>query len=160
MRRRERQVLYNVLSHFEGMHKIDVFDLLHKIEVLLYYVPSPLQKVHLQKIIKADSAMDKNIDPFYFTILPNGNFCECVGSNNWLHIYKEQKRGLMRLSLFDTYYFKTKYAPLELLKLTRKKLLENLENTWEETPVKAFLKQYQPEAKDPVTDSFLILKVK
>ena len=152
--------LYKVLSHFEGMHKIDVFDLLHKIEVLLYYVPSPLQKEQLQKIIEANSQLDKNIDPFYFTILPNGNFCECVGANNWLHIYKEQKRGLMRLLLFDTYYFKTKYAPLELLKLTRKNLLENLENTWEETPVKAFLKQHQPSAKDPVTDSFLILAVK
>ena len=156
----ENQLLLKVIKNFQGIDKIDVFDLLHKIEVLLYYVSSPLQKEQLQKIIEADSTLDKNIDPFYFTILPNGNFCECVGSNNWLHIYKEQKRGLMRLSPFDTYYFKTKYAPLELLKLTRKNLLENLENTWEETPVKAFLKQYQPVAKDPVTDSFLILAVK
>ena len=156
----EHRLLLKVMKNFEGMHKIEVFDTLQKIETILFYTSSPITNYSIQKIVEIDPCQKRNIDPFYFTILPNGNFCECVGSNNWLHIYKEQKRGLMRLSPFDTYYFKTKYAPLELLKLTRKNLLENLENTWEETPVKAFLKQYQPGAKDPVTDSFLILAVK
>ena len=38
-----QQRLYKILSHFEGMSKLDAFDLLHKMEVLLFYAKSPLQ---------------------------------------------------------------------------------------------------------------------
>ncbi|RZS99145.1 hypothetical protein [Aquimarina brevivitae] len=156
----EHQLLLKVSENFEGMHNLDIFDLLHKIEMMLYYLPSPLHKAQLKQAIAVNLGSDREIDFFHFTILPSGNFYEFLTSNNWLQIYKEQKRALMRVFGIDIYYFKTKYAPLELLKLTRKNLLENQENTSEESAVKSFLEQYQPTGKDPVTNCFLLVKVR
>ncbi|WP_299224209.1 hypothetical protein [uncultured Aquimarina sp.] len=137
--KQEQQLLYKVMRNFEGMQKIEVFDLLHRMEVLLYYVKSPLQSDHLKRIISSDMDQESIVDPFGFTILPNGNFCEFEGSNEWIHIYKEVKRGFSRCNPITTYYFKTKYAPLELLKLTKSNLLENVQNTPHEIEISAFL---------------------
>ena len=152
--------LHKILTQFEGMPKIEVFDILHKIEVLLYYARGPLTRATIKNMLDAEVVTDQEIDPFHFTILPNGNFCEFIDSNCWLHIYKEQKRGLWRLPVFDTYYFKTKYAPLELVPLTRKNLSNHLENKWEATPVKAFLKTHHPTDRDKRTGKFLVLGVR
>ncbi|MFD2563677.1 hypothetical protein [Aquimarina rubra] len=118
--KKEQQLLHKVMRNFEGMQKIEVFDLLHKIEVLLFYAKSPLEIGHLEKLIASDIEDDADVDPFQFTLLPNGNFCEFAGSNDWIHVYKEVKRGFSSWNPFATYCFKTKYAPLELLKLTKK----------------------------------------
>ncbi|RZS99460.1 hypothetical protein [Aquimarina brevivitae] len=152
--------LYKIVTQFEGMPKIEVFDILHKIEVLLYYAPGPLTRTTIKNLLDAEVVTDQEIDPFHFTILPNGNFCEFIDSNSWLHIYKEQKRGLWRLPVFDTYYFKTRYAPLELVQLTRNNLITHLENKWEETSVRAFLDKHHPTDRDKHTGKFLVLRVK
>ncbi|WP_010181351.1 hypothetical protein [Aquimarina agarilytica] len=153
----EHHLLLKVMKNFEGMNKIDVFDMLQKIEVLLFYASSPITKYSIKSIIEADLDQKKDVDPFHFTILPNGNFCEFKGSNAWLHLYQEKRRGIFRFSLFNRYYFKTKYAPLELLILNKRNLLENIENTPLESKVKIFLKKHRPAEKDAITDRFLIL---
>lgn len=145
------------MQHFEGMQKIEVFDLLHKMEILLFYTSSPITKDSIIQIINSGLDGSRDVDPFQFTVLPNGNFCEFIGSNDWLHIYQENKRGWMKWSPFTTYYFKTKYAPLELLPLTKKKLLENLENTPEVSKVVIFLKQHRVSKKNKKTDRLLLL---
>ena len=146
--KQEQQLLYKVMRNFEGMQKIEVFDVLHRIEVLLFYAKSPLKLEHLKRIIASDIDQETNVDPFGFTILPNGNFCEIEGSNDWIHIYKETKRGISKWSPFTTYYFKTKYAPLELLKLTKKNLLENVQNTPHQFEVANFLDTQKVTKKD------------
>ncbi|MBQ4818859.1 hypothetical protein [Aquimarina sp. MMG016] len=153
----ENYSLYKIMQHFEGMQKIEVFDLLHKMEILLFYTSSPITKDSIIQIINSGLDGSRDVDPFQFTVLPNGNFCEFIGSNDWLHIYQENKRGWMKWSPFTTYYFKTKYAPLELLPLTKKKLLENLENTPEVSKVVIFLKQHRVSKKNKKTDRLLLL---
>ena len=106
--KKEQKLLYKVMCHFEGMQKIEVLDLLHRIEVLLYYAKSPINSQRLKEIITYNMDQELDIDPFGFTILPNGNFCEFVGSNDWIHIYKEVKRGFGSWNPMTTYYFKTK----------------------------------------------------
>ena len=138
--KKEQQLLYKVMQNFEGMQKIEVFDILHKIEVLLYYAKGPLHLDHLKQIIVSNTSEVNQINPFGFTILPNGNFCELEDSNDWIYIYKEVKRGFGYWNPYTTYYFKTTNAPFELLKLTKNNLLENLENTPKELAVKNFLK--------------------
>ncbi|MBW1295230.1 hypothetical protein [Aquimarina litoralis] len=154
--KQEQQLLYKVMRNFEGMQKIEVFDLLHRIEVLLFYAKSPLQAEHLKRIINSDFDEEKEIDPFGFTILPNGNFCEFEGSNSWIHIYKETKRGINKLSPFTSYYFKTKYAPLELLKLTKKNLLENVQNTPHQSIITEFLNKHKISKKDAIGNILLL----
>ncbi len=61
--KKEQELLYKIMRNFEGMQRIEVFDLLHRMEILLFYTKSPLQKEHLKKIILSD--MDKkNGSPF------------------------------------------------------------------------------------------------
>ncbi|WP_108802138.1 hypothetical protein [Aquimarina sp. Aq107] len=146
--KQEQHLLYKVMRHFEGMQKIEVFDLLHRMEVLLFYAKSPLKAEHLKQIITSDIDQESDVDPFGFTILPNGNFCEFEGSNDWIHIYKEVKRGFSKCNPFTTYYFKTKYAPLELLKLTKKNLLENVHNTPHEIEIAVFLSVHAISKRD------------
>ncbi|KAA1245783.1 hypothetical protein [Aquimarina sp. RZ0] len=155
----ENYSLYTIMQHFEGMQKIEVFDLLHKMEILLFYTSSPITKDGIIQVINSGLDGSRDVDPFQFTILPNGNFCEFIGSNDWLHIYEENKRGWMKWSPFSTYYFKTKYAPLELLPLTKKNLLDNLKGTAEEAKVVRFLKQHRISKKDPHTDTLLALNL-
>jgi len=155
----EQQLLYKVMRNFEGMQKIEAFDILHKIEVLLFYAKSPLNNTQVKKIIQSDGEISAEIDPFQFTILPNGNFCEFIGSNDWIHIYKEIRRGLGRLYPFPSYYFKTKYAPLELRKLTEKQLLENVCNSPHEMSIQNFLKKNRLQKRDPATRKLVLLRV-
>ncbi len=157
--KQEQQLLYRIMSHFDGMQKIEVFDLLHKMEILLFYANNPLQSEHLKKIIISDIDHQKDIDLFQFTILSNGNFCELIGSNEWIHIYKEVKRGLGRWYPYTTYYFKTKYAPLELLKLNKKNLMEQVHNTALEKEVAQFLSNYPIAKKDTITKTLLLLEL-
>ena len=156
---KQQQLVYKVMQHFEGMQKIEVFDLLHRIEILLYYTKSPINNTQIRQIISSNIGQENGIDPFGFTILPNGNFCEFVGSNDWIHIYKEVKRGFGSWNPMTTYYFKTKYAPLELLKLTNKNLLENIHNTDHEIHLAKFLATHKISKKDRVTGKLLLLEI-
>jgi len=70
---------------------------------------------------------------------------------------QRKKRGISKLNPFTTYYFKTKYAPLELLKLTKKNLLENIDNTPHQQVVKGFISNHKVTKKDIVTNTMLLL---
>ncbi|WP_299896059.1 hypothetical protein [uncultured Aquimarina sp.] len=141
--KQEQQLLYKVMRNFEGMQKIEVFDLLQRMEILMFYTKSPLRSSQIKKIMTTHLYEESEIDPFGFTILPNGNFCEFEGCNDWIHIYKETKRGINKLNPFTTYYYRTKYAPLELVKLTKKNLLESLEKTLHQEILEEFLLTYK-----------------
>lgn len=146
---------------FEGMNKLDAFDVLHKIEVLLFFAKSPITKEGIINIMNTemDIGNDSVDDPLHFTILPNGSICELVEHNTYLHIYKKQRRGILKYIFFDLYYFKTKHAPLELLKLNKRNLLQQLENTPEEKRIKQFLQKNYAYKKDNITKRLLILDV-
>ncbi len=155
--RNEHQLLYKVLQHFDGMQKIDVFDLLHKIEVLLFYASSPLEQKDIIQIIQADRETSCDSCPFEFTMLPNGNICQFVGASDLPHIYKEQKRNFGFNSIFEAYYFKTKYEPLILTKLTKKNLLKSVKDTAEEIEILEFLGKNKITKKDKNTKRILLL---
>ena len=153
----QNELLYEIVKKLNGLSKIDAYEITHKMETLLFYASNPLDIKNLEQILASDFDTTDEVDPFHFTILPNGNFCEFDGSNEWLHVYKENKRTLPNWSVFDTYYFKTKYAPLELVKLTKKNLLENVHGTEKEQEVLNFLKKHRVSKKDMITDKVLIL---
>ncbi len=153
----QKKLLFKIAKKFDGLSKIEAYDLTHKLETLLFYASNPIDIEDLIQIIASDFNSTDEVDPFHFTILPNGNFCEFNGSNDWLHIYKENKRILPNWTIFNTYYFKTKYAPLELIKLTKKNLLENVQDTEKEKEVIRFLKKNRVAKKDMVTNKLLLL---
>jgi len=155
----QEQLLCKIAKKLNGLSKVEAYEITQKLETLLFYAASPLDVTALEKIISSKVIETEEVDPFHFTILPNGNFCEFDGSNDWLHIYKENKRFLPNWSVFTTYYFKTKFAPLELVKLTKKNMLENIANTDNEQEILEFLKTNTIAKKDIITDKLLILDV-
>ena len=155
----EYRILYKIAKNFEGMQKIEVFDVLHKMEVLLFYASSPVSKDNVRKILKSDIDNQSDIDPFYFTILPNGNLCEYIGSNNWLHIYQENNKFLPDWGLFRIYYFKTIHSPIQLKKLTKKNLQENVKGKYMEREVSNFLEKYTVTKRNRITNSLLLLEI-
>ncbi|KAA1244954.1 hypothetical protein [Aquimarina sp. RZ0] len=74
--KQEQQLLYKIMRNFEGVQKIEIFDLLHRMEVLLFYAKSLLKVDHLKRIITSDMDQESEVDLLGFTILPNGNFCD------------------------------------------------------------------------------------
>jgi len=154
----QKKLLYKIAKKLNGLNKVEAYEITQKLETLLFYATSTIEVSNLEKIISSRVIESEEIDPFHFTILPNGNFCEFDGSNDWLHIYKENKRYIPNWLMFNTYYFKTKYAPLELLKLTKKNLLENLENTNNEQKIREYLKKNSITRRDIITDKLVILE--
>ncbi len=153
----EKKILYDILKNFNGMGKIEAYNITHKLETALFYASSPIKIENLEQFITSDYNQNDDIDPFHFTILPNGNFCEFVGCSDWLHIYKENKAILPNWPIFETYYFKTKYAPLDLKKLSKKKLLMEVKNKPEEIKIIDFLTKHSVGKKDIISNRLLIL---
>ncbi|TSE03734.1 hypothetical protein [Aquimarina algiphila] len=154
---KEYSTMLKVLKHFSGLNKLDAFDLLHKMEVTLFYASSPISTKNLKQIILSDIEKVDWIDPFHFTFLPNGNLCEFVGSNEWLQVYKEKNKFLPDWAMFRVYYFKTVYAPLELRKLTRKNLLGMIRGKDKEKEIQEFLKQHSITMTNKITNRLLLL---
>ncbi|WP_103866721.1 hypothetical protein [Aquimarina sp. I32.4] len=157
--RKQHLLMLKVLKHFAGLNKLDAFDLLQKMEVTLFYTTNPITVKNIKQVLSTNNEKIGWIDPFHFTFLPNGNLCEFVGSNKWIQIYKEKNRVLPDWEIFNRYYYKTAYAPIDLLKLNRKNLLESIEGKTQETNVKEFLTQYRITQKDNIYNRLLLLDI-
>ena len=155
----DKQILKEILKKMDGMHKLEAYEIIHKLETSLFYASNPINSKELEPVINADIDPDHEIDSFQFSILPNGNFCEFLGCNNYLHIYKENKKLVPDWPLYTTYYFKSKYAPLELIKLTKKNILANFEGKPEEDKIVSFLRKNSANKADMISRRLLILDV-
>ncbi len=155
----EQQLLYKVIQNFEGMQKIDVFDMLQKMEMLLFYISSPITKDSIREIMSVSFNKSQCFDTTRPTILPNGNFCECIGTNDWICIYKEQKKGIGRWNVFNTYYFKIKDPFFDIKRLTKEDLLESLRDTAEEIEIIDFLRKNRSANKEEFIKRLLLLNL-
>lgn len=143
-----KKAFSEVIKQFTGLKKAEAFDIISKLETLIFYAPDPICFKN-QDVTKPDlSRYEIDIDPFQFTILPNGNLCELIGCSHLFHIYKEHKRMVPDWAIFRNYYFKSKYNPLELNKLSNKNLLQIFKNTPEEIIIHKFLANNKVTTKD------------
>lgn len=148
-----------IMKQFQGLKKIEAFDIISKLEMLIFHAPNPLQFKDIDDK-KFNYLQNINtIDPFHFTILPNGNFAELIGNNNFIYIYKEYRNILSKWSFLDTYYFTSKYFPTEFTKLTKKKILMHFEGKEEEQRIKSFIDINKASKTNPLSGKLLILDV-
>jgi len=146
-----------IIKQFNGLKKVEAYDLMSRIELLLFYAPNPINFCDEQNILTTNRAKTIDIDPFQFTILPNGNFAKLMGNNDFIKIYKEHKSILPNWSIFNSYYFTSKYYPLEFLKLTKKNILSSIEAPEERKKLKYFLKENKVDKIDSTNKRLLIL---
>lgn len=137
----EQQQLYTLMQHFIGMQKIEVLDLLQELEILLFEVSSPVTKTAIREAVLSNTKTKNTTDGFLFTILPNGNFCNCIAQNDWLYLYKEQRLGVYKYPIFDRYYFKLKNPFAEITLLTEENLKDSFINHDQEVEIHEFLRK-------------------
>lgn len=154
---KKQKLLNNIMKNFEGLKKVEAFDIISKLETLLFYAPNPLNFENIDTVEVTNFQNDTNMDPFQFTLLPNGNICEFKGCNDFLHLYKEHKRFLPDWRIFSTYYYKSKYAPLEMIKLTKQNFKHSFKGTSEEKRVEQFLLHNKVIARDLISKRLLLL---
>ncbi len=151
------KTLSKIIKQFNGLKKIEAFDIISKLETLLFYAPNPVNFEDSDTFAISGIKQNRDIDPFQFTLLPNGNLCEFIGCNDFLHLYKEHKRFVPDWPIFSTYYYKSKYAPLEMIKLTKQNLKESFKGTAEQNRIEPFLLQNKIKAKDYISKRLLLL---
>jgi len=152
------KILSTIINQFNGLKKVEAFDLVSKLERLLAHAPNP---IHISDIETHNLAnyeeTTHHIDPFQFTLLPNGNFGELLGSNDIMQVYKEHKKALPSWNIFNSYYFSSKYYPLEFNKLTKTNVLSHLKGTKEEERFKTFLKKHSVNKRNTINGKLMIL---
>ncbi len=132
-----------------------MLDVVYKIETLLNEKKLPKMQPTKQ-IVATEVGQTIFTNPFRFTVLPSGNFCEFIGGNGWIEIYKEDKRGLAKWNPFPSYYFKTNKKRMQLAKLTPDNLRCNAKHTPQEQSVLAFLKSYNTFKKNETVKKLLL----
>lgn len=151
------KALVKVIKQFSGLEKIEAFDILSKLETFLFYASNPINLDDLEEIQQTQFSKEIDIDPFHFIVIPNGNLCELIACNHYIHIYKEHKKFTPDWSWLNTYYFKSKYNPAEAIKLTR----SNLQQVFEGTPEERILNKkggYRKLLKrDPISGNIFLL---
>ena len=131
----EHKILQKVLKQFDGMTKIDAFDLLQKIEVLLQGQSSPIQYEHLKM------KMNKNFIQNAVVPIGNSGYCYLVDSSHRLKIY--EFRSLLSVGfLGKTLYYNTTNNH-KLLPFTN----ENIKNTFDQTNLRYIIRQFLEENK-------------
>lgn len=131
----EHKILQKVLKQFDGMTKIDAFDLLQKIEVLLHGQSSPIQYEHLKM------KMNKNFIQNAVVPIGNSGYCYLVDSSHRLKIY--EFRSLLSVGfLGKTLYYNTT-DDHKLLPFTN----ENIKNTFDQTNLRYIIRQFLEENK-------------
>ncbi len=155
----KNKLLNEILKHFNGMGKIEAYNITNQLESLLLHAASPIDIGNLESAKSTYiHGHHTNAQPINFTMLPNGNFCDFVDQNEWLYIYKENNVALPNWAIFETYYFRTKYHP-QLQKLTRRNILRSIEGRSEELKVKAFLLKNSIKKKDVSNKKLLLLSI-
>jgi len=159
MKSTKTTTINNIIKQFNGLKKVEAYELISKIETVLYFAPNPINFYDDHEITSYTATKNINIDPFQFTILPNGNFGEFLGQNDFIQVYKEHRRIVPNWKIFNTYYFTSKHYPLEFIKLTKNNILTSTKGTNEEERFKGFLKESKVDKKHLITGRLLILDV-
>ncbi|GGX04967.1 hypothetical protein [Aquimarina muelleri] len=146
----EEVVVQKVFKQLDGMSKIEVYDILFKIESMLLDFKSPIQYEELKKTLKSTSrkinvgAVD-NFGHFYLE-----DQCE------YIKIYKV-KTLLPNFLDKELLYFFTPWQ-LKIMDYTTENLKETFQGTYLETVVNHFLETHTPQTRNPVTNRFILLE--
>ena len=144
------QIIQNVFKQLNGLEKIDIYDILLKIETMLRDFKSPIQYEDIKKHIENTSINNVSaVDSF--------GYCYLHDHCQHIKIYKI-KTLLPDFFCGEHMYFITPWQ-LKLMDYTK----ENLRMTFAESHLEAivfdFLKKHPPKSKNPVTGRLRFLEL-
>ncbi len=147
----EEKIVQNVVKQFDGMSKIEAYDILHRIEGLLHDFSTPIQFTEIKKALD-NSYMSTNITP-----IDDYGYCCLEDQCQYLSIYKIK-------SIFPAFlggeplYF-TVPGQYELIAYTNRNIEETFCNMHLEVLVHYFLKNNNVKKRNPKTKRLLLLEL-
>ncbi len=147
----EEVVVQKVFKQLDGMSKIEVYDILFKIESMLLDFKSPIRYEELEKTLqntsrKINAGAADNFGHFYLE-----DQCE------YIKIYKA-KTLLPDFLDKELLYFFTPWQ-LKIMDYTNKNLKNTFKGTHLEVLVNCFLETHSAQTRNPVTNRFTFLEL-
>ncbi|WP_438710233.1 hypothetical protein ACSTS3_14175 [Aquimarina muelleri] len=145
------QIIQNLFKQVNGMEKIEVYDMLLKIETMLRDIKSPIQYDEIKKRIE-NTSKKSNV-----SAVDSSGYCYLYDQCQYIKIYKI--KTLLPNFLGGEYlYFITPWQ-LKLMEYTK----DNLQSTFAETHLEAvmsvFLQRDKVKSKNPVTGRLRLLEL-
>ena len=143
-------IIQNVFKQLDGLEKIDIYDILLKIETMLMDFKSPIQYEEIKKQIENNSINNISAVDGY-------GYCYLYDHCRYIKIYKI-KTLLPDFLVGEYMYFITPWQ-LKLMEYTKENLKDFFKGNHLEAITLDFLKKYPPKSKNPVTGRLLLLEL-
>ena len=148
---REEKIVQNVVKQFDGMSKIEVYDILYRIEGLLHDFSTPIQFTEIKKTLD-NSYVSSNI-----SAIDNYGYCYLEDQCQYLSIYKIKSIFPAFLGGESLYF--TVPGQYELIAYNNRNIEETFCNMHLEFLVQHFLKKNNVKKRNPKTKRLLLLEL-
>ncbi|MEW7278826.1 hypothetical protein ABW636_09535 [Aquimarina sp. 2201CG1-2-11] len=147
----EDKIILDVLKRFDGMHKIDAYDILHKIEIVLADLGSPIAYNSIKK--KLEITQTKN----NIVAINKGGYCYLEDHCHFISVYRIK-------SVFPTFLggsglFFTTREQYRLIPYTDKEVRKAFDTTHIKIIVCNFLNHHTAKKRNPKTKRLLLLEL-
>lgn len=147
----EDKVLQKVLKQFDGMTKIEAFDVLHKIEVLLNGQQSPIQYEYLKMTL--DKQFLQN------AVLPVGNQGYCFLSDYCQYLKVYEFKPTIPINILGSSWYYSLSNKQELIPLTNQNVKSTFSDTHLKYIIQQFLKDNNVQKRNSKTKRLLLLEL-
>ncbi len=145
------KVLKKCMKQFDGMTKIDAYDILHKIETLLIGQESPIEFKSIEKTIENSYDL-KNILP-----INSSTYCYLEDECYYINVYTFKSKYPPFLGGGDRYF--TLRNGYKMFPFDNKHIEEVFESMNIGYIIREFLKENNVRSRNPKTNRFLLLEL-
>ncbi len=145
------EILQKVLKQFDGLTKIDAYDLLQKVEVLLQGQKSPIE----YQCIKNE--LSKQFFNKEMIAIGKSGYCYLMDYCHFIKIYEFRSVFFPFTTRNNLFY--TLSQDYKMKRLTNKNIIETFENTHLRYVIDYFLKDNRVHKKNSKTNRLLLLEL-
>ncbi len=148
----EDKITLAVLKRFDGMSKIDVYDILHKIESLLLDTNTPIAYKTIKDRLEKKQVAKKSI-----TAIDKNGYCYLEDHCQFMNVYRI--KSVFPAILGGSGLFFTPWEHYRLIPYTNIELQKAFSNTRLEVIIDHFLKHHSAKQRNPKTKRLLLVEL-
>ena len=147
----ENKIILDVLERFDGMRKIDAYDILHKLEVVLADLNSPIAYDTIKKRLETTQYKNNGI------AIDNNGYCYLEDYCHFISVYRI--KSVFPAFLGGSGLFFTTREQYRLIPYTDKELRKAFDTTPIKTVVYDFLNHHTAKKRNPKTKRLMLLEL-
>ncbi len=147
----EDKIIYDVLKRFDGMHKIDICDVLHKIEMLLTDLTTPIDYGNLKKELLFKYAKE------HITAIDKNGYCYLEDHCQFMKVYRI--KSVFPILFVRQELFFTTPQEYRLIPYTATHIRSTFCNTPVYPMIADFLQQHSITKRNPKTKRLLLIEL-